>query len=412
MRPLDRVVWWVNQYAVPPTSSGGTRHFDMAAELRREGWDVRIVASDFELHSRRYRVRRSARDVRASTEVVAGVPFVWLPAGSYRENDWRRVASMLTFSVATFVYLVRTRGGRAAIVIGSSPHLFGAAAAWLAARVRRRRFVLEVRDLWPESYVAVSGRDGGVQVRVMAILARLLYRHSDAVIVLADANASVIIEAGASPHDVHFIPNGVDLAAFEGCEPPTYHGGPVRFVYTGAHGPANGLDVLIRAAASLARSNPDLVEVTLIGDGPAKDELQALALSVRADNVSFSEPIPKSAIPSALAAHHVGLMVLADHELFQTGVSPNKLYDYLAAGLHVLTNVAGIATTVVEESGAGLACGPGVEALAQAMATLAADVRSGTAAAGDGRAYVSRSFDRRELASRLSDVLDRVGLPV
>src|SRR5581483_12382162 len=98
-----RVVFWVNQYAVTPDQPGGTRHFDMASELGRLGVPVAIVASDLSLTTRRYSRRSSGWRLGPVREAVEGVEFVWLSAGSYRQNDWRRLTSMLVFAAGVLV---------------------------------------------------------------------------------------------------------------------------------------------------------------------------------------------------------------------------------------------------------------------------------------------------------------------
>lgn len=400
----EPTIWWVNQYAVVPSGSGGTRHYDMARELRRHGFDARIVASDLSVHSRAYDVRRGPGDVRAFVREVDGVPFHWLPAGSYEANDWRRAASMLVFSAAVLMHLLSRRMGGRDVVIGSSPHLFAALAAWVAARMKGRPFVLEVRDLWPESYTAVSGSGSGTVVRLMRLVADFLYRRSDAIVVLARGSQPVIEKGGVPAERITWIPNGVDTASFPERQPRRATA-PVRFVYTGAHGPANGLDVAIRAAADVRKRGRDDIELVLVGDGPVKAELVELARALDAP-VQFTDPVPKSDIPKVLGDADAGLMVLADVELFQYGVSPNKLFDYLAAGLPVLTNVPGFVTDVVNESGAGLFVAPGdPQALADGMEAMADRRLSEEKPWPSGRSYIEERFDRRILAGQLEDLL-------
>lgn len=400
-------VWWVNQFAVTPDESGGTRHYDMARELRALGIDARIVASDLGLHSRKYSVRRGPRDIRPLAREINSVPFHWLPAGSYETNDWRRLASMLIFTVAAFAFLVTRRLRRGDVIIGSSPHLFAAVGAWAAARVRRRTFIFEVRDLWPESFTAVSGQHSSMAVRVMRFVSDLLYRRSDAIMILAEGNRGIVHERGATPERISFIPNGVDTSAFKEKQNSDIAEKPVRFVYAGAHGPANGLDVAVRAINEVARRGRDDIELVLVGDGPIKEELVDLAASLGSP-VTFADPVPKKDVPALLAANDIGLMVLADTELFQYGVSPNKLFDYLAAGLPVLSNVPGFVSRVVDESGAGMSVAPGdVRALADGMIAMA-DRRLHGEPWSNGRDYIETHFERRALARQLRDLINAV----
>ena len=122
----DGSVVWVNQYAVPPSEPGGTRHFDLGSALAERGWNVVIVASDLSLVSRSYSRRRGAWDLHAFEVTEGAVRFRFLWASPYRRNDWRRLASMLSFGTVTALDLAVRRSLGRSVLIGSSPHLFAA----------------------------------------------------------------------------------------------------------------------------------------------------------------------------------------------------------------------------------------------------------------------------------------------
>ena len=401
-------VYWVNQYAVTPDQPGGTRHYEMAAALRSRGLDVRIVASDLNLTTRSYSRRSSAEDRRSLDEEVAGVPFTWLAAGRYDRNDWRRALSMFVFSWQVFVYLLRT-ARRGDVVIGSSPQLLAAGSARLAALLCRGRFVLEVRDLWPESLTGVSGRNSPMAA-ALRVVANCLYRTSRAIVILAEGSREPIVRHGGKPARITFVPNGVDLEAFVTASDPlpsslAWIEESPTFVYAGAHGPANGLDLVLDAAEQLQRSARNDLRVLLVGDGPAKAELRAASQRRGLNNVVFHGPVPKQQIPAILRRCTGGLMVLKDVELFRYGVSPNKLFDYLACDLPVVTNVPGDVARTVEEAAAGIVVPPGdAGALASAMIAIA----EGELGRGSGARYVQQHRDRRVLADRLGHVIDAV----
>lgn len=416
LRPTQALaIHWVNQYAATPDQPGATRHFDMATELRRLGLDVRILASDLTLTTRSYSRRRHPWSLRRIDEQVVDVPFTFLPAGSYSANDWRRVASMGVFSAAVFVHLMRLGTRRRSVVIGSSPHLLGALAAWGAARLRRLPFVFEVRDLWPESYAAMTGKSGGVEISVMRAIADLLYQRSDAVVVFAPANSDHVVGRGADPASVHVIPNGVDLDQFDSLSrAPVALGRPgvFTFVYAGAHGPANGLDAVLDACAILQQRGHGGLRAVLLGDGSAKGALMADAAARGLTNIEFQDPVAKGDIPAVLRTADAGLMILAPVDLFSYGVSPNKLFDYLAADLPVVTNVPGLVAEIVDASGAGMTVSPGDPgALADAMVRLAQEQAVPETRRPSGRPYVAEHYDRKQLAAQLRDVIQSVVPP-
>lgn len=405
---LPLQIYWVNQYAVPPDQPGGTRHFEFATELQRRGHRLRIIASDLNLSTRTYSRRRGPMDLRPRTEQIRGVRFTWLTAGSYRSNDWRRVVSMVVFGLATFHHLVRVPRDRSTVFIGSSPHLFAALGTWAAARVRRVPFVFEVRDLWPESYSEVSGKETGPEVTLLRLIADLLYRQAEAIIVLANSNVDRVCERGVKRSKIVLIPNGVDLDGFAdaGASGSTDLSteGAFTFVYAGAHGPANDLQTVVRAAHDLQERGRDDIRVVFLGDGATKEGLIELCRELGLRNTAFVDPVSKDQVAATLRTADAGLMILAPVDLFTYGVSPNKLFDYMGAGLPVLTNVAGLVSDIVAKAGVGTTVRPGDPlALAKGMEAMA-DAPPEDAAAR-GRAFIEANYDRRTLATAVEELL-------
>lgn len=406
--PSHARVHWVNQFAVPPDQPGGTRHHEMSTALRAMGYDVRVVASDLNLTSRNYTRRNGDADRRVIVEDVGDVPFVWLHAGSYERNDWRRALSMLTFAWNVLLHLLRTVR-RGDVVIGSTPQLPSALAARIAAFVRRAPFVLEVRDLWPESLTGVSGRRNLLAV-VLRVIADLLYRTSSAIVILAEGSRGPIVRHGGPAKRIVFVPNGVDVASFAGPlrdlpESLRWVEDQPTFVYAGAHGPANGLELVLDAAAALLADGRNDIRILLVGDGPSKAALREDADSRGLTNVVFHDPVPKDLIPSLLRRCTGGLMILKDVELFRYGVSPNKLFDYLASDLPVVTNVAGEVARTVEDAQAGIVAPPGDPG---ALAVALCAVADGEYGSGSGLDHVRENHDRQRLAARLARVIDAV----
>jgi len=391
---------WVNHFAVAPSDGGGTRHFDLAHALRPHGWHVTIAASDFHLHSRGYTRRATPHAHAAIAERVDDVDFLWLWAAPYTANDWRRARNWLSFS-RSLSRLTPNGEPRPDLIIGSSPHLFAALAALRMARRLRVPFVLEVRDLWPESIVAAGGRRGPTY-HALGLLAKYLYARADRIIVLARGTGDHLAGLGVDPRRIVYVPNGADPtpAARRQSRPDA----PFTLVYAGAHGPANGLDTVLDAAALI---RDQAVRIILVGDGPSKSALQSRAAQEQLSNVEFHDPVPKTAMPALLASAHAGLMVLREAPLFTFGVSPNKLFDYLAAGLPVVCNVPGEVASMLRDATAGAqAADASPRALATAILELAQQPPDALRAMGDaGRDWVGSEHSRPVLAQRLDTAL-------
>jgi glycosyltransferase involved in cell wall biosynthesis len=386
----------VNHFALAPDMGGGTRHIELGRELTRRGWRVTIVASDFHVLERSYARREGANDKRVIDETVDGVRMRWLWSSPYDRNDERRIANWLSF--ARSVVRARWSDDPPDVVLGSSPQLFAALGAWRVARRLGVPFVFEVRDLWPES-LGVGGRRRGPGYWGLWLVARFLYHAASRIIVLARGVQTYLERHGVPAARIVYVPNGADVTAF--AVRTTAGGDRMRVVYAGAHGPANGLDVVLEAAALLR--DDTRVSFLFVGDGPAKDALVRQARSSDLSNVEFLEPVSKARIPQLLATCDAGLMVLKDIPLFAFGVSPNKLFDYWGAGLPVICNVPGeVAGWVRDAHGGVQAADPSAEALAESVRALLAMGPERRAALGAaGREWVRREHDRPALAARL-----------
>ncbi|HJP60067.1 MAG TPA: glycosyltransferase family 4 protein [Gemmatimonadaceae bacterium] len=398
-KPAYSVVW-VNHFAAPPNESGGTRHFEIGRELVKRNVRVCIVASDFLLLSRSYSRRQNARDRRLIAEKIDGVTFAWVWASPYVSSTIARLLNWLSF--ARGVVRENLDAQRPDVIIGSSPHLFAALAASRLATRLRVPFILEVRDLWPESLAAVTGRKG-VGYHLFGALARHLYKRADHIMVLARGTATYLEQIGIRADRIFFVPNGVDLESFNEGHASNHSG--FTALYAGAHGPANGLDIVLEAAA-LLRARTD-IRIVLVGDGPVKKALQETAMRGDLTNVEFRSPVPKRQMPQLLSEADAGLMVLKDAPLFSFGVSPNKLFDYLGASLPVICNVPGDVADILRESGAGeQAADSSPRALAEAVTRMADRTPAERALMGSaGREWVAREHSRPVLAQRLDSVL-------
>jgi glycosyltransferase involved in cell wall biosynthesis len=396
----------VNHFALAPDMGGGTRHIELGRELTRRGWRVTIAASDFHVLERSYARRATASDKRVIDETVDGVRMRWLWSSPYERNDGKRIANWLSF--ARSLVGVRWSDDPPDVVLGSSPQLFAALGAWRVARRLGVPFVFEVRDLWPES-LGVAGARRGPGYWGLWLLARFLYRAASRIVVLARGVQTYLERLGIPASRIVYVPNGADLGAF--VAPAERSGDVLRIVYAGAHGPANGLDVVLSAAVAL-RDEPR-VRFLLVGDGPAKESLVARARAEAITNVEFLDPVPKARIPQLLASCDAGLMVLKDVPLFAFGVSPNKLFDYWGAGLPVICNVPGEVAGWVRDANGGIqAADASADALVQAITALLAVSAERRAALGAaGRDWVRREHDRPVLAARLDAAVRPLATP-
>ena len=380
----------LNHFAVSDRAAGGTRHVEMFGNLG-ERWTSRIIAADRNLLSRE---RSTSADRRIR----------YVRTSPYRDNGIARIVNWASYALAAFA--VGVAGRRPDVVYASSPHLLAGLAGLGIARIRRSGFIFEVRDLWPQVLVEMGRiREGSVLHRTLVSLEHFLYRSADAIVVLAEASEPVIREIVGRDKRIEFVPNGADVELFSTVA-PNQEVGSSTFVYAGAHGPANGLDLVLDAAAEL-QARGDSCRVVFVGDGVSKVGLVERWRRDGLANVEFRDAVPKSEIPVVLAGYQVGLHVLADVPMFRYAVSPNKVFEYMAAGLPVITNTPGTVADLVEKSGAGIATDP--DGLAVAMRRMVAMSPEARVAMGaNGRQWVTEHRSRRRLSQHIEWLLDDV----
>lgn len=401
-------VWWFNQFAVPPTAAGGTRHWSLARSLNDAGHDVTLVAGS---GAYMQRCRTAGTGVRC----LDGVRFAFVPALRPGDSGAARILEMLYFGAGAAAVSGRLRRAGVApadVVIGSTPAPPAALAGLRVARRLGVPFLLEVRDLWPDSLIQL-GRfgTGHPYIRALAWAQQRLLAGARGVISVLPRALDVYGAHGVPPDRVCVVPNGVDLGLAPAPRPEPPLGPPerpLRVLYAGAHGVANGLESVLDAAERVEARAPGTVRFEFLGDGPRKAALRARAAARNQGNVVFRDAVPKHAVYDELAGAHVLLMPLRRADVFAHGVSPNKLWDYFAAARPVIFAV-NASNDPVRALDAGRSVPPeDPEALAGAVLELSARTPAERSAMGArGRAWVEAEHDNRRLAERLAGFLDR-----
>ncbi len=298
------------------------------------------------------------------------------------------------------------------VVLATSPQFFTAVAGWLVSRLRRRPWVFELRDLWPESIKAV----GASKSRLIDALERLelfLYRKADRVVALTNAFKENLKQRGISREKIDVVTNGVDLEHFQ----PTKvsHLGRQRlgisqdaFVvgYIGTTGMAHGLDTLLDAAEIL-RSRRDVCFL-IMGDGAQRKALEKRARDRKLSNVIFADPVPHKEIPIYYAALDVSLVHLKPDPLFKL-VIPSKIFECMAMAKPILMAVEGEAAEIVAEAQCGLCIRAGdSHAMADAVDQLANDSVALARMGHRGRQAVIARYSRRIKAKAVLRSLESV----
>jgi glycosyltransferase involved in cell wall biosynthesis len=271
--------------------------------------------------------------------------------------------------------------------------------------------VFEVRDLWPELPKAMGVIRNPVVLGLMSMLESVTYHSAGRLIGLSPGIVDGIARRGIPRQAITMIPNGCNFDIFSQSgaqwQPDGVKEGDLLAVFAGTHGIANGLESVLDAATELGRRGRNDIKLLLIGQGRLKSALVARASAERLDNVLFHAPVDKARLSALMARADIGMQILANVPAFYYGTSPNKFFDYLAAGKPVLTNYPGWVAELIRESHCGYAVPPEnpvafAEALEHAADNRDQIIEMGARARQLGR----RIFDRTQLASQFAEWLE------
>jgi glycosyltransferase involved in cell wall biosynthesis len=402
-------VLYFHQYFNTPRGAGGLRSYEFGRALVNRGHDVSIVCVRHSgavtgLEDKPFDSGMRRGKVDGLTVIEFDLPY------SNHDAYLRRTLTFLRYS---------GRSARLAltddydVVFATTTPLTAGIPGILARWFRRKPFVFEVRDLWPELPRAMGVIRNPLVLALMSALEWMSYRSAHALVGLSPGMVEGIAHRGVSRDRISLIPNGCDLDIFgtpsSGWRPEGVRPNDLMAVFAGTHGVANGLDAALDAAAVLKERGRDDIRLVLIGDGKLKPALVQRARAAELSNVVFHEPVSKLRLSGLLAAADLGLQVMADVPAFYYGTSPNKFFDFIAAGLPVLTNYPGWLADMINARRCGYAVSArNANAFADAL-EHAADHRTELVEMGRRSSALAREeFDRQLLAAQFVDTLEHL----
>jgi glycosyltransferase involved in cell wall biosynthesis len=408
-------VLYFHQHFSTPQGSTGTRSYEMARRLISRGHDVTMVCGSYGGgktgldHAFRKGVRKGVVDDIEVIEFNLGY--------SNKDGFMKRIFTFLKFAIAS-IYVALSQ--KYDLVFATSTPLTAGIPGIFAKVFRRKSFVFEVRDLWPELPREMGVITNPVVLILMSWLEWCSYHSADACIGLSPGIVRGIKAKNIEDSRVKMIPNGCDLRIFDHdsnlhCpESNAWRPNGVSFddlmaVFTGTHGIANGLDAIIDGAVELNRRGRTDIKLVFIGDGKLKPALIKRAKSEGLKNCFFLDPVPKAKLSGLLAKADVGIMALANIPAFYYGTSPNKFFDYIASGLPVLNNYPGWLADLIGEYGCGIAVPPDdANKLADCLEEIADDRGKLVNMGQNGKKLARALFDRDELAGQFVDFLESI----
>ena len=399
--------WILNHYASEPSMSGGTRHFNLAKCLKQHDWDVTLIVSSV-IHNKN--IQRLNTKEKRRIETFEGVSYLWLKTSLYTGNGINRIKNMLEYSWAVLKKRNISLLDKPDIIIGSSVHPFAVLSAYILAKRYKVSFIFEVRDLWPQTLIDMKLiKKNGLFAKMMRQMESFLYKKADRIVTLLPYAHEYIESMGVEQYKIVYIPNGANTEDFN-CIPISHLNDIFTLMYMGALGEANDIQTTLYAAKILQSKNiSKKLHFRLIGDGPLKQNLIDLSAKLGLDEsyVSFENSIPKAEVPKKLRETDACIITLKNLPVFKYGLSPNKLFDYMAAEKPIIITSNDEGNPVKEAQ-----CG--ITSLPEDPDDLANNILKLLSLSNDellnmgrnGRNYLEQNHDYKVLAERLAGTMN------
>ena len=352
-----------------------------------------------------YKNRWLTREKKDGIDVLRVKTFLAANAGFLR-----RTLNYFFFMIAATFGSVRV--SKPDVVVATSPQFLCAVAGYLVSRLKECPFVFELRDLWPESIVAVGAMRPSLTVRLLEKLELFLYRKAARVVALTDAFKENLISRGIPSLKIVVINNGADLSFF--CPRPKSEdlvrelNAQGRFIvsYIGTVGMAHAVEIIIEAADRIKKI-PEILFL-IVGEGANKKRIENLVAQKSLRNVMVLPGVSKERVRDFYSITDLYLVTLRNTQLFRT-VIPSKIFEAMAMARPILCAVDGECWKVVGKAGAGVFVEPeNVDQMAEAIRMLCGEKDSLRTMGQNGRTFVERLFNRDDLAQTYLNLLREV----
>ena len=392
----------INQYSYPPGKSNWRRHFDLFKNFSKESYNIDIICGSF-VHDRKEKILNKGEKYRLINS--EGIKYHVLTGISYKSKIVR-MFSMIQFFFKVLFFSKKLKD-KPDIVYASSPHPFNGLAGMYLARKYKCPFILEIRDLWPETWVAMGATTKkSVLYKVFAYIEKVLYKNADKIVTLT-ANKDYYTSVGVDEKKVEIVSNGVDLAKYDSLlreeSPIKFPENKFNILYTGAHGTANCLEFILEVAKLMEN---DEIIFNFIGEGEKKVELIKQSEEYNLKNVRFYPPINKNLIPNTLKNGDAMILPVRDEPLYKYGISPNKMYEYFASAKPIIFS-GNVANDMVKEANAGISVeAENIKKIKEAVLSLYNMSNEEREILGkNGRKYVEENYNTKVLSKKIEKII-------
>ncbi len=389
----------------PEVNAPATRTYEHCSRWVQQGAEVTVItcAPNFPLGKiyEGYRNKLYQTEKMDNIEVVR----VW----SYMSPNKGKIRRVLDYTSFSFMAFWTGLFRKYDIIIATSPQFFTTWTALALSKIKRKPWIFELRDLWPDSIKTVGAMKDGFTLSALQKIEMGLYQDADKVVTVTDAFKRVLVDRGVDGAKIEVVTNGANLDLYSSREKDVglieKLGLQNKFIvgYIGTLGMAHDLRFIVQAISKI--KDPG-IHFLFIGDGADKEEVVALAKKLDLKNITFLPIIPKEKVPQYLSIIDVSLVPLKKSDTFKT-VIPSKIFEAAAMQRPILLGVRGQAQEIVEVYDAGLCFEPGNEEdFLEKLNQIRDEKRYKELQ--NGCKHLAEAYDRQRLADEMLQIIGEV----
>ena len=336
-------ILFINHYSITPSKGGASRHYEIGKRLSRKGHDITLIGGCYHHHLKKNKYLHASHEILEED----GIRVIWLRLKSYsKPQGFQRFLNWFTFALKILL-LDRRSYNRPDIIYYSSISLIGVISAFILSRIHNAKLVFEVRDIWPLSIQELKGVSRfSPPIILLRMIEKFGYKRADLIVSTIPGLTKHLVKSGITNKQSFHSPNGIENIQYPDIFSPVFEEIKERqgscFVvgYAGSIGTPNGVETLLEAAR-LLEGETDIF-FTIVGDGPRKQDLLSLSKKYRLRNIFFAERVPRQEVHQIIDSFDIafhGQSIITS--LYDYGISPNKMADYMMHGKPVVNAYSG-----------------------------------------------------------------------
>lgn len=412
-------IWLINQYNMPPEYGHLNRHFNFGKYLKRMGHEPTVFVGSF-LHNTKHQMIEDKSIIKKYDN--ADYPYYFIRTCDYSSSKIKRIYAMYEF----YRNLLKTVKSfeKPDVILGSSAHPLAALAAIKLGRKYGCQSIVEVRDLWPESFVAYKIiSEKNPFLKLLYAGEKWIYKKADKLVFTMEGGKDYIIKQGwdteqGGPIDinkVHHINNGVDLEVFNYNKEhfcfediDLDNKDIFKVIYTGSIRLVNNVKSIVDAAYEIKKMGFGDIRFLIYGDGSDKVPLEKYCIDNDIDNIVFKGFVDKKYIPYILSKSDLNIIHFDQNKIKRYGASLNKMFEYFASGKPTISDCQFNYDLILKHGSGVVIDGADAQCLAREIIKIKNKNSSDYLDICENALDTAKEYDFKQLSMKLIDIIEGV----